>query len=259
MPKVLVSNNSELLRHLAAPSFRRLDLDLRVVSSGDDALVSAEREAPELAIIEAELPGLSGYEVTKRIKDSTASCKVVLVMGKRLQAEQMQRLAESGCDEVLIAPMSADELYDVVINELELPRRGSDTFTIALAHGQRTIDARVTNLSVDGVRLVVTEALAEDTLLELTIHSHRANETDSITLRARVVWSQLSDDNTIVGASFEELSEEARARLSALTQWEIIEDTERIRIVIKGDITEATSFDDLLPTLVGRIDFDLSQ
>ena len=30
-------------------------------------------------------------------------------------------------------------------------------------------------------------------------------------------------------------------------------------MVIKGDITEATRFDDLLPALVGRVDFDLSQ
>ena len=257
MPKVLVSNNSELLRHLAAPPFRRLGLDLHVVSSGDDALETAERERPSLAILEAELPGLSGYEVTSRIKQSVTGCKVVMVMGKRIQADQMQRVSESGCDEVLIAPMSADELYDVVTTELELPRHGSDKFTIELARDQRTIGGRVTNLSVDGARLVLDEAVTEDTLLDLTIRSQSGSE--PITVRARVVWAQAGDPECIVGASFEDISDEARARLAELTQWEIVEDTERTRVVIKGDITEASSFDDLAPLMVGRVDFDLSQ
>ena len=258
MPKVLVSNNSELLRHLAAPPFRRLNLDLHVVSSGDDALVTAERESPELAIIEAELPGVSGYDVAKRIKSNAETCKVVMVMGKRIQADQMQKVAESGCDEVLIAPMSADELYDVVTTELELPRHGSETFTIELAQDQRTVEGHVTNLSKDGARLVLSEPVHEDTLLDLTIRSHGAS--DPITVRARVVWAQPGgDDNTVAGASFESLSDAAKARLAELTQWEIVEDTERTRIVIKGDITEASSFADLLPQIVGRVDFDLSQ
>ena len=264
MHKVLVSNNSELLRHLAAPPFRRLRLDLHVVSSGDDALVTAERENPHVAILEAELPGISGYEVARRIKQAVPGCKVVMVMGKRIQADQMQRVTEAGCDEVLIAPMSADELYDVVTTELDLPRRGTETFSIDLACDHRVIQGRATNLSVDGVRLILREPIAENTALDLTIRLHgsaraTSDGPSSLSLRARVVWAQTSDNETIVGASFENVSEAVRARLAALTQWEIVEDTERTRIVIKGDITEATSFDDLLPLMVGRVDFDLSQ
>ncbi|MCG8416790.1 MAG: response regulator [Proteobacteria bacterium] len=259
MPKVLVSNNSQLLRHLASPPFRRLSLDLLVVSSGDDALTTAQQETPQLAIIEAELPGLSGYEVAKRIKADIPGCKVVMVMGKRIHADQMQKVAESGCDEVLIVPMSADELYDVVSNELDLPRHGSEKFSIELVHDHRVIDGHVTNLSIDGARLVLSEPVPENTLLDLIIRSDTDDEDDPITLRARVVWAQRSDRETVVGASFEDLAENARARLAELTQWEIVEDTERTRIVIKGDITEATSFDELLPVMVGRVDFDLSQ
>jgi ABC-type proline/glycine betaine transport system ATPase subunit len=74
-----------------------------------------------------------------------------------------------------------------------------------------------------------------------------------------VVWSQPRGERTIIGASFEAVDEVTRARLGRLIQWEIVEETERIRVVIKGDITEATSFADLMPIMVGRVDFDLSQ
>jgi len=38
VPKVLVSNNSELLRHFTAPPFQRLDLQLLVAATVDEAL-----------------------------------------------------------------------------------------------------------------------------------------------------------------------------------------------------------------------------
>jgi anti-anti-sigma regulatory factor len=52
-----------------------------------------------------------------------------------------------------------------------------------------------------------------------------------------------------------------RVRLSEITQWQFIDRTrtERVRIVIKGDLTEAVNLDKLLPRVVGRISFDMSQ
>ncbi len=261
MPKVLVSNNSELLRHLTTSPFRRLDLDLVVAASGDEALAMVDKEAPSLAILDAEMPSVSGYEVASRIKGQ-GGCKVVLVMGKRINADQMRRVAECKCDEVLIAPMTPDELYDVVAIQLGLPRRGSERFTIAMAligdDGVHKVDGRVTNLSVNGARMVLPAQVGEDTLIRVTVKPEEA-DAEELALTGRVIWAQPRGEETIVGCSFENIDDLARARLARLVQWEIVEDTERLRVVIKGDITEATNFRDLLPVMVGRVDFDLSQ
>ncbi len=220
-----------------------------------------ERDAPALAILDAEMPSISGYEVASRIK-SQQGCKVVLVMGKRINADQMRRVAECKCDEVLIAPMTPDELYDVVAIQLGMPRRGSERFTIDLAligdHGVHKVNGRVTNLSVDGARLVLPAQVGEETLIRLTVKPEEA-DAEELALTGRVIWAQPRGEETIVGCSFDGLDELARARLARLVQWEIVEDTERLRVVIKGDITEATNFRDLLPVMVGRVDFDLSQ
>ena len=256
MPKVLVANNSELLRHLAAPSFRRLELDLIVASSGDEALASVETARPALAVLDAEMPGISGYDIAAKIKEQGYGAKVVLVLGKRLTHDQMRRVADCGCDEVLIAPMSADELYDVVAIQLGMPRLGAARFRIDLRDGDRTIDGTVTNLSIDGARVVTREPVAEGA----TIGVHIVPEAgESVTIPAKVVWAQPRDGRTVVGAQFDDLDEAARKTLSRLTQWEIVEDTARTRVVLKGDFTEATSFDDLLPAMVGRVDFDVER
>jgi hypothetical protein len=188
---------------------------------------------------------------------------VVLVLGKRINAEQMRKVAESRCDEVLIAPMTPDELYDVAAIQLGMPRRGAERFRLDLGvagdDGVRQLDGRVTNLSVDGARLVVSEPLAEDTLLVLRVIHEQETTHEPLELTARVIWSQPRGERTIVGAAFEGVDEMTRHRLGRLIQWEVVEDTERTRVVIKGDVTEATSFADLMPIMVGRVDFDLSQ
>ena len=254
--KVLVSNNSELLRHFSTPSFRRLDAEIVVASTGDEATALFRREKPALAVLDAELPGVSGYQVARAIKDATPACKVVLVTGKRLTAEQMKKVADSGCDEVLIAPMTADELFDVVAIQLGVPRRGAERYTVAVAIDDKPTTARVTNLSIDGARLIVPEPVSEGQPISITVSPDRASP---VRIKARAVWAQRRDGQTVVGAAFEDLDERGREVLARLTQWEIIRDSERTRVVLKGDFTEATRFDELLPSMVGRIDFDLAQ
>jgi two-component system response regulator DesR len=256
VPKVLVSNNSELLRHFATPPFRRLDAEVVVASSGDEANALFARDKPALAVLDAELAGVSGYDVARSIKNAATGCRVVLVTGKRLTAEQMKRVADSGCDEVLIAPMTADELFDVVAIQLGVPRRGAERYEVAILDGERPIAARVSNLSIDGARLIVPEAVTEGQALTVTITpDHGA----PVRIKARVVWAQPRDGQSVVGAAFDGMDQRARDLLARLTQWEIIKDAARTRVVLKGDFTEATRFDDLMPAMVGRVDFDLAQ
>ncbi len=244
MPKVLVANNSELLRHLAAPSFRRLDLDLFVVKSGDEALIAVQTERPALAVLDAEMQGVSGYEIARRIRDEGLGAKVVLVVGKRLNHEQMRKVADCGCDEVLIAPMSADELHDVVAIQLGMPRHGSQRFSVEL-YGDKIdpatrIDGTVTNLSVDGVRLVCKEPLAEGSTLTLRIVTENSEGTEPLVVRAKVIWAQPRDGQTVVGARSTACPWRCARAPGAPDPVGDRRDTERIRVVIKGDITEAT-------------------
>jgi len=261
VPKVLVSNNSEVLRHLKAPNFRGLGLFVQVVSDGTEALHTLRSQDVDLAILDAELAEVSGYDVVSTMKREKPESKAVLVISGRISAAEMRRVSESGCDEVLIAPMGADELYDVVAITLGLPRRGSERYSIDLSivgsDGEHDVSGRVMNLSVDGARLLVASAIPEDTMLSLRIRSEAGG--DPLQIGARVVWCQPHEEGAMIGAAFGELSEQDRQAIARLTEWEIVEGGEKTRVVLKGDITEATNFKSLLPSVVGRVDFDLSQ
>ena len=167
MPKVLVSNNSELLRHFTAPPFQRLGLELLVAKDAADAQAQFTELEPAIVILDAELG--DELAVTRAIKRQSPATRVILVAGRRLSGDQMRAIAACGCDELLIAPMTADELHDVVAIQLGEPRLGTEGFAVAITLGTKKVDATVSNLSVDGVRLVVAEPVAEGQAVEVKI------------------------------------------------------------------------------------------
>jgi DNA-binding response OmpR family regulator len=254
VPKVLVSNNSELLRHFTAPPFKRLELQLLVAANGTEARALFAKEEPILVVLDAD--DADGFDVAREIKAKSPATRVVLVAGKRLSGDQMRQVSACGCDELLIAPMTADELHDVVAIQLGEPRPGTEAFAIAVEISGKKVDATVSNLSVDGVRLVVAEPVAEGQSAALTLTLQ--GETP-ISIKGTCVWAQPRDGRTVVGVAFDKLEAAAKTMLAKLTQWQVRKDGERTRVVLRGDFTEATRFDELLPQMVGRITFDMAQ
>ena len=252
MPKILVSNNAELLRHFTAPPFQRLGLSL-VVAAADAARALFTREAPALVVLDAEP---DGFATARAIKAERPATRVVLVASAQLSPEQLRQVPVCGCDELLISPMTADELYDVVAIQLGEPRLGTEAFAVTVQHAGKKLDATVSNLSLDGVRLVVGQSLGEGQAVELSIAP--AGDAPA-TVRGNVVWAQPRDGKTVVGVGFDPLDDHARTVLARLTQWQVVKDGERIRVVLRGDFTEATRFDELLPAMVGRVVFDTAQ
>jgi hypothetical protein len=265
----LVSNNSELLRHFTAPPFRRLGLEMLVANTADEARQLVDAHEPSVAVLDA-LP--DGFTLTKQLKDKRPTIHVILVAGQRLTGDQMREVSQSGADELLISPMTADELHDVIALQLGEPRPGSEAFAIAIELGGSRVDATVSNLSLDGVRLVVTEPVAEGQAISVTITpdpspalgsaagvTEKPGGEQPVVIRGTAVWAQPRDGKTVVGIAFTSLDDRARVLLAKLTQWQVVKDGERTRVVLRGDFTEATRFDELLPAMVGRVVFDMAQ
>jgi DNA-binding response OmpR family regulator len=253
VPKVLVSNNSELLRHFTAPPFQRLGLEMLVAKDAAEARALFKRDEPSLVVLDAET---DGFAVAKAVKEQNPSTRVILVAGKRLSGDQMREVQACGCDELLIAPMTADELHDVIAIQLGEPRPGTEAFAVSIALAGKTVDATVSNLSIDGVRVVVREPVAEGQPVDVTVTPEGEGP---VAIKGTAVWAQPRDGKCVVGIAFNTLDEAARNVLAKLTQWQVVKDGERTRVVLRGDFTEATRFDELLPAMVGRVVFDTAQ
>src|SRR5204862_7141416 len=80
--------------------------------NGEEALVKVTSEAPDLILLDVMMPGLSGYDVCRRIRADveTALLPVVLVTSLDPQQERVKGI-EAGADDFLSKPINQPELF----------------------------------------------------------------------------------------------------------------------------------------------------
>ncbi len=110
-PLVLVAEDNADLRAFLAES---LAPDFRVVAAPDGltAWQLALDELPEVVVSDLMMPGLDGYELTRRLRHDarTAHIPVVLLTARAAHESRMEGLRH-GADEYLSKPFHADELH----------------------------------------------------------------------------------------------------------------------------------------------------
>jgi DNA-binding response OmpR family regulator len=83
---VLVADADAAARGLVADLLARAGYLAVLSEDGDEALEVGRRERPELALLDVSLPGISGYEVCRELKDEFGErFPVILVSGSRTE------------------------------------------------------------------------------------------------------------------------------------------------------------------------------
>lgn len=72
-PRVLVVEDDALNSELVAALVEQSGCEVLTAGTGDAGLRLAERERPDLILMDVQLPGLTGYEVTRRLKANPAT------------------------------------------------------------------------------------------------------------------------------------------------------------------------------------------
>lgn len=82
-----------------------------IAYDGEEAISQANRERPDLIILDLMLPGIDGLEVCKSIKkeEKTSSIPIIMLTAKAQEADKIVGL-ELGADDYLTKPFSPREL-----------------------------------------------------------------------------------------------------------------------------------------------------
>jgi two-component system cell cycle response regulator DivK len=75
--------------------------------TGEDGVTLAETQRPDLILMDIQLPGLDGYEATRRIKANPAlrQIPIIAVTSYALSGDDV-KAKEAGCDDYLAKPFS---------------------------------------------------------------------------------------------------------------------------------------------------------
>ena len=92
--------------------------EVEVVFDGQAAIEAAERMAPDLVLLDVNLPGMGGYEVAGRLREmeSTRSATLVALTGMG-RLEDIERSRSAGIDEHVVKPIERDTLAALLRGE----------------------------------------------------------------------------------------------------------------------------------------------
>ncbi len=108
---VLVVDSDPAVRELLSHLFQRVGYVVREESAGDEALEQVGRERPGVAILDVGLPGISGYELCRELKDRFGSdLPVVLISGERTEPFDRVGGLLIGADDYIVKPFDPDEM-----------------------------------------------------------------------------------------------------------------------------------------------------
>lgn len=92
-----------------------MDADYRLAHSGDEAIKTAGEYIPDLVLMDIGLPGMSGYDVCKKMKEMPELSNTIFAAQTGWGEEQHRRASkEAGFDHHLIKPVSIDNLQDLL-------------------------------------------------------------------------------------------------------------------------------------------------
>lgn len=115
MKKLLIADDEPSLRLLVHATLESDDYQILEAKDGLEALEMAQREMPDLVILDVQMPGIDGFEVCRRLKsDEKTKGLTVVMLTSKSQATDREMGATVGANEYFTKPFSPLELMDLV-------------------------------------------------------------------------------------------------------------------------------------------------
>lgn len=108
---ILLIEDNEDNRIVYSTILRHFGYEVLEALTGEEGIAMAERERPDLILMDVGLPGIDGWEATTRLKrgDATRHIPVVALTAHALN-EHRARAMEVGCDAYLAKPVEPREV-----------------------------------------------------------------------------------------------------------------------------------------------------
>jgi len=88
--------------------------------TGEEAIVLAQQERPDLILMDVMMPGMNGLDATQRIRQDRALRQTPIVAVSAYGAEEYRSLAlDAGCNEYVSTPFEPQRLADLIKDLLQ--------------------------------------------------------------------------------------------------------------------------------------------
>ncbi len=121
--KILVVDDADDVRQLARSSLAAVGFEVREAASGEDAVTMARHFKPDCLVLDVNLPGISGFDVCRILRDDPANQRttIVILTGDAAPSEKVMAFSLEA-DDYMVKPFSPRDLVSRVT--VAIRRRG---------------------------------------------------------------------------------------------------------------------------------------
>ena len=122
MSSILVVEDNERNMYLIAFILEKMGHRVLRAVTGEAGVEVAERERPDLILMDIQLPGIDGFEATKRIRASaTAGGIPIVAITSFAMTGDRERLLAAGCNGYIEKPIDPDTIMAQIAGFLRDP------------------------------------------------------------------------------------------------------------------------------------------
>jgi two-component system, NarL family, response regulator DesR len=196
--RLLLADDQALVRGALA-ALLNLESDLEVVAEvgrGDEVVATARRTAPDVALLDVEMPGLDGITVTRHLRAALPRCHVLIVttFGR---PGYLRHALEAGASGFVVKDTPARQLADAVRRAHAGLRVVDPTLAVeSLTAGASPLTARETDVLVAAKHgATVADLAATMHLSEGTVRNHLSSAIGKTGARTRAEAVRIAEEN----------------------------------------------------------------
>ncbi len=115
MAKILIAEDEPDIRDLVAFTLRFAGYEVVTASNGEEAVLLAPRENPDLILMDVRMPRMTGYDACRLIKSEERLKDIpVVFLSAKGQENEIQTGLVAGAEEYMLKPFALDQLIERV-------------------------------------------------------------------------------------------------------------------------------------------------
>jgi DNA-binding response OmpR family regulator len=113
--KILIIEDDPTALRLIEYALRQRGYQVLTTLNGLEGIITAQKEEPDLVILDIMLPGIDGFEVCRRLHNGSQTAKIpILIISAKTQKEDINAGFRAGADDYLPKPASPTEIINRV-------------------------------------------------------------------------------------------------------------------------------------------------
>lgn len=112
--KILVVEDNLQNRKLVCDLLRVKGYDIYEASTAEVALQIIRDQAPDLILMDVQLPGMNGLTLTRKLREDPATRNIIIALTASAMKDDQEKALQAGCDGYITKPIDTRALPNTI-------------------------------------------------------------------------------------------------------------------------------------------------